>query len=180
MVYHDRNYRDISGDPLNDPNRRTRVQKVYWKADGTPDFGIPIPDGRHPVRLRSYNYPDRYLRHWEYRGRLEANVSPLADSQFRVITGLAGSGTVSLESTNFPGYYLRHKNFEVYVEKADGTAVFNGDASFHQRAGLADPAAVSFESYNYAGRYLRHANNLIYVQAVSGGTAPADATFYSE
>ncbi|ONI92707.1 alpha-arabinofuranosidase, partial [Saccharothrix sp. ALI-22-I] len=25
LVYHDRNYRDISGDPLNDPNRRTRV-----------------------------------------------------------------------------------------------------------------------------------------------------------
>ncbi|HEX7305396.1 glycoside hydrolase family 43 protein, partial [Lentzea sp.] len=42
MVYHDRGYRDISGDPLNDPNRRTRVQKVYFRADGTPDFGIPV------------------------------------------------------------------------------------------------------------------------------------------
>jgi GH43 family beta-xylosidase len=180
MVYHDRSYRDISGDPLNDPNRRTRVQKVYWKADGAPDFGIPVPDGRHPVRLRSYNYPAQYLRHWEYRARLEANVSPLADSQFRVVTGLAGAGTVSLESTNFPGYYLRHRNVEVYVQKADGTAAFNSDASFHQRAGLADATAVSFESSNYAGRYLRHANNLLYVQALSGTTASADATFYPE
>ncbi len=180
MVYHDRSYRDISGDPLNDPNRRTRVQKVYWKADGTPDFGIPIPDGKHPVRLRSYNNPTQYIRHWEYRARIEANVSPLPDSQFRVVTGLAGSGTVSLESTNFPGYYLRHKNFELYVEKGDGTALFNGDASFYQRAGLADAAGLSFESYNYAGRYIRHSSSLLYVQALSGTTASADATFYTE
>jgi GH43 family beta-xylosidase len=42
LVYHDRSYKAITGDPLNDPNRRTRVQKVYWKADGTPDFGITL------------------------------------------------------------------------------------------------------------------------------------------
>ena len=57
LVYHDRNYRDISGDPLNDPNRRTRLQKLYWNADGTPNFGIPVPDGVTPYRLRSYNDP---------------------------------------------------------------------------------------------------------------------------
>ena len=28
LVYHDRNYKDISGDPLNDPNRRTRVPEA--------------------------------------------------------------------------------------------------------------------------------------------------------
>jgi len=59
LVYHDRNYKDINGSPLNDPNRRTRVQKIYWKADGTPDVGI----------------------------------APLADSQFRVVTGLTDTGT---------------------------------------------------------------------------------------
>ncbi|GAB7036167.1 MULTISPECIES: family 43 glycosylhydrolase [Catenuloplanes] len=180
MVYHDRSYRDITGDPLNDPNRRTRVQKIYWNADGTPNFGIPVPDGRHPVRLRSYNLPSQYVRHWDFRARVESNVTNLADSQFRVVPGLAGAGTVSLESTNYPGYYLRHRNFELFVAKADGTALFNGDASFYQRAGLADPAAVSFESSNYAGRYIRHANNLLYVQAVTGATAPADATFVTE
>lgn len=44
LVYHARQYRDIVGDPLNDPNRHTRVQKFGWKADGTPDFGIPVAD----------------------------------------------------------------------------------------------------------------------------------------
>lgn len=44
LVYHARQYKDIVGDPLNDPNRHTRVQKFGWKADGTPDFGIPVAD----------------------------------------------------------------------------------------------------------------------------------------
>ncbi|MEU9910995.1 family 43 glycosylhydrolase [Streptomyces sp. NPDC051001] len=180
LVYHDRSYKDITGDPLNDPNRRTRVQKVYWKSDGTPDFGIPVADGVTPQRLSSYNFADRFIRHWEYRARIEANVSPLADSQFRVVTGLAGTGTVSLESANFPGYFLRHKNFEVWVEKNDGTSAFASSASFYRRAGLADSAGVSYESYNYAGRYVRHYNYLLYVQALSTATDRADATFYAQ
>jgi GH43 family beta-xylosidase len=45
MVYHARNYKDIVGDPLNDPNRHTRVQPFTWNADGTPNFGVPVPDG---------------------------------------------------------------------------------------------------------------------------------------
>ncbi|WP_369276367.1 family 43 glycosylhydrolase [Streptomyces sp. R11] len=180
LVYHDRSYKDITGDPLNDPNRRTRVQKLYWKADGTPDFGIPVADGVTPQRFSSYNFADRFVRHWEYRARIEAGVSPLADSQFRVVTGLTGSGTVSLESANFPGYYLRHKNFEVWLERNDGTTQFASDASFHKRAGLSDAAGVSYESYNYAGRYVRHYDHLLVVQAPSTATDRADATFYAQ
>jgi GH43 family beta-xylosidase len=180
LVYHDRNYRDISGDPLNDPNRRTRVQKFYWNADGTPNFGIPIPDGAHPVRLRSHNFPDRYIRHWEFRARLEANVTALADSQFRIVPGLAGGGSVSLESTNYPGYYLRHRNNEAWVDRSDGTALFNSDASFHRRAGLADAAGVSFESVNFPGRYLRHVNYLLRLETVPDTLSRSDATFHLE
>ncbi|WP_244363015.1 family 43 glycosylhydrolase [Streptomyces aquilus] len=180
LVYHDRGYKDISGDPLNDPNRRTRVQKVYWRADGTPDFGIPVADGVTPQRFSSYNFADRFIRHWEYRAKIEANVSPLADSQFRVVTGLSGTGTVSLESANFPGYYLRHKNYEVWVEKNDGTSAFASDASFYQRSGLADPAGISYEAYNRAGRYVRHYDYLLYVQTPATATDRADATFYAQ
>ncbi|PSL52777.1 GH43 family beta-xylosidase [Saccharothrix carnea] len=180
LVYHDRNYRDISGDPLRDPNRRTRVQKVYWNADGTPNFGIPVADGVTPVRLKSYNYPDRFVRHWEYRGRVEANVNPLADSQFRIVTGLTGSGTVSLESTNFPGYYLRHRNHEMWVERNDGSAVFRADASFFRRAGLASGSGVSFESQNFPGQYIRHNGTNINLTTTPDSVARADATFILE
>lgn len=44
LIYHARNYRDISGDPLNDPNRHTRAQLIHWRGDGTPDFGTPVAD----------------------------------------------------------------------------------------------------------------------------------------
>ncbi len=45
LVYHARNYREIVGDPLNDPNRHARAQAFGWRADGLPDFGQPLPDG---------------------------------------------------------------------------------------------------------------------------------------
>jgi GH43 family beta-xylosidase len=44
LVYHARNYKQIAGDPLFDPNRATRVAPVRWRADGTPDFGAPPAD----------------------------------------------------------------------------------------------------------------------------------------
>lgn len=43
LVYHCRNYTDIKGDPLYDPNRHTMVQKFNWNDDGTPNFGKPVP-----------------------------------------------------------------------------------------------------------------------------------------
>ncbi|MGA4954677.1 glycoside hydrolase family 43 protein [Streptomyces lavendulocolor] len=49
LVYHARPYKDITGDPLDDPNRHTRVQPLRWKPDGTPDFGTPVADGPVPV-----------------------------------------------------------------------------------------------------------------------------------
>ena len=45
LVYHARNYEKIQGDPLHNPDRATRVQVLRWNADGTPDFGTPVPDG---------------------------------------------------------------------------------------------------------------------------------------
>lgn len=43
LVYHCRNYTDIKGDPLYDPNRHTMVQPFSWTADGRPEFGKPVP-----------------------------------------------------------------------------------------------------------------------------------------
>lgn len=45
LVYHARNYEQIVGDPLNDPNRHARIQPFGWAADGLPVFGQPQPDG---------------------------------------------------------------------------------------------------------------------------------------
>src|SRR5699024_12171362 len=46
IVYHARNYTDVVGDPLFDPNRHARAQIVEWSQDGTPLFGAPVADDR--------------------------------------------------------------------------------------------------------------------------------------
>ncbi len=45
LVYHARNYTDLIGGPLSDPNRHTRIQEILWGEDGFPVFGLPVPDG---------------------------------------------------------------------------------------------------------------------------------------
>ncbi|WP_283680450.1 glycoside hydrolase family 43 protein [Lentilactobacillus sp. Marseille-Q4993] len=43
FVYHCRDYKDIQGDPLYDPNRHTKVQAFSWDENGLPVFGKPVP-----------------------------------------------------------------------------------------------------------------------------------------
>lgn len=42
IVYHCRDYKDIDGDPLYDPNRHTMVQPFTWDQNGFPVFGKPV------------------------------------------------------------------------------------------------------------------------------------------
>lgn len=42
MVYHARNYREIAGDPLWNPDRHTCIQPLQWDAHGMPVFGRPL------------------------------------------------------------------------------------------------------------------------------------------
>lgn len=44
LVYHARNYTEIEGDPLYDPNRHTRLKLISWNEEGMPQFGIPPAD----------------------------------------------------------------------------------------------------------------------------------------
>lgn len=44
LVYHARDYREIEGNPLNDPNRHTRVRVLRWTESGWPDFAPDEPD----------------------------------------------------------------------------------------------------------------------------------------
>ena len=39
LVYHARNYRELKGSPLEDPNRHTRVRVIEWSEDKFPLFG---------------------------------------------------------------------------------------------------------------------------------------------
>jgi hypothetical protein len=129
-------------------------------------------------RIQSYNLQDRYVRHSNFDVRIDPNVSPAQDSQFRLVPGLAnGSGYVSVESVNFPGYYLRHYGFDFVLAANDGTATFRADATFRQVAGLANAGWTSFQSYNFPDRYIRHSSNLLRLDPITTAQGRSDATF---
>ncbi len=128
-------------------------------------------------RLQSYNFQDRYVRHADFDVRIDPNVSPAQDAQFRLVPGLAGSGTVSFESVNFPGHYLRHQGFDFVLAANDGSATFAADATFRRVAGLADSSWSSFQSYNVPDRYIRHYAYLLRLDPIATTADRSDATF---
>lgn len=130
------------------------------------------------IHLRSYNYPTRNIRHAAYRARIDENVSPAADSEFRIVAGLADSKGFSFESVNYPGRFLTvRSNGEVWLDIFANTAAYKGSATFRRVAGLADANQYSYQMWTDATRYLRHAGFLLYAQAASGATFNGDATF---
>ncbi|MFJ3668922.1 glycoside hydrolase family 43 protein [Streptomyces sp. NPDC090106] len=129
-------------------------------------------------RLKSYNYPDRYVRHSNYTGRIDAYAfDPYPDSQWKLVAGLADSSGVSFQSVNYPTRYLRHYNYAIQLDENDGTSAFAADATFYRTAGLANSSWSSFRSYNNATRYLRHSNYVLRIDPISTTTDQQDATF---
>jgi alpha-L-arabinofuranosidase B-like protein/glycosyl hydrolase family 62 len=139
----------------------------------------PTPSGT-VRRIRSFNYT-RYVRHQAFRARIDETVSPLQDSEFRVVPGLASPSAVSFESVNFPGRFLRHRsNNEIWLDANDGSAAFGAAATWHRRAGLANSSWSSYESFDLPAQYLRHSNFLMVLGMVTGSLQQADATFREE
>ncbi|MFE2427568.1 glycoside hydrolase family 43 protein [Streptomyces sp. NPDC059373] len=129
-------------------------------------------------RLKSYNYPARYVRHSNFVGRIDAYpFDPYLDSEWKIVAGLADSSGVSFESVNYPGRYLRHYNYAIQLDTDDGTTTFAQDATFYKVSGLADSSYSSFRSYNNPTYYLRHSNYVLRIDPVSTATDRSDATF---
>ncbi|HEU5111511.1 MAG TPA: glycoside hydrolase family 43 protein [Micromonosporaceae bacterium] len=133
------------------------------------------------TRLKSSNYPDRYVRHANNVGRIDPYpFDPYQDQLWRMVPGLADGAGVSFQSVNYPTRYLRHFNYAIRLDVNDNTATFRADATFYRTAGLADSAWSSFRSYNFPDRYLRHYNSLLRIDPLSAGSSAIDrqdATF---
>ncbi|WP_217238159.1 glycoside hydrolase family 43 protein [Streptomyces sp. AC555_RSS877] len=130
-------------------------------------------------RLKSYNYPARYVRHANSVGRIDAYpFDPYPDSQWKLVPGLADSAGVSFQSVNYPTRYLRHYSYNLRLDENDGTSTFAADATFYKTAGLADASWSSFRSYNFPTRYIRHTDYVLRIDPISTTTEKADATFF--
>ncbi len=132
-------------------------------------------------RIKSYNFPDRYIRHSNSVGRIDAYpFDPYQDQQWTLVPGLADSSGVSFRSVNYPDRYLRHSNYAVVLSANDGSSTFNADATFYKASGFADASWTSFRSYNYPDRYLRHSNYVLRIDPITSSSATTDkqdATF---
>ncbi|WP_395400800.1 family 43 glycosylhydrolase [Arthrobacter sp. UC242_113] len=171
LVYHARSYRNIVGDPLYDPNRHARVQRLYWNADGTPNFGVPVGDGELPVRLEPASASGTFLAHDGVT--VTAASSPaLGASQFRLAPGYAKKNSVVIEPVLTKGRYLRVQGSSVGIATTEGAS-----SAFLQRGGLSDASGASFESVDVPGSYLVLRNGAL-VLAKVGKNERAAATFF--
>jgi hypothetical protein len=129
-------------------------------------------------RLRLSTTTNQYVRHSGFRAYIATDPFPAQDSEFRVVTGLAGLTGVSLESINFPGRYLRVRaDGTVWTDAADGTSDFNNGATFRRVTGLSDTTKYSYQMWTDATRYLSNVSGAVNAITVSGSTAQANATF---
>jgi GH43 family beta-xylosidase len=171
LVYHARSYRAIVGDPLYDPNRHARVQRLHWNADGTPNFGVPVGDGVLPVRLEPAAARGTYLAHDGAVVRSASSPS-LGASQFRIAPGYARKNSVVIEPVLAKGHYLRVQGSAVSISATEGSS-----SGFLERAGLSDRTGVSFESVDFPGSYLVLREGFLALAKVGRNDRPA-ATFF--
>lgn len=55
MITRSNSIEEIRGSSLANPDRHTRAQIVNWKRDGTPDLGVPVPDGTYYLPKHKLN-----------------------------------------------------------------------------------------------------------------------------
>jgi GH43 family beta-xylosidase len=175
LVYHGRDYQKIVGDPLFDPNRHTRVQRLYFRADGTPDFGIPVGNGALPQRWSPLDRADQFVR--VDGERLSVGTGSIGPTQFRPVASRLDANKVSLVPIESPASKLAvGADSTLVVARDDGSHAFAQRSSFTKGPGLADPRGVSFASVATPTSYLHHVNGVVRV----GSVQPADrmsATF---
>ncbi|GIE74171.1 hypothetical protein Aph02nite_01210 [Actinoplanes philippinensis] len=148
LVYHARDYKQITGDPLYDPNRHTRVQKLYWHEDGTPLFGVPVGSGGPIVRLSPADRPRSFVKHVGDAFQVDHAPRELELTQFRFVK--AADGTETVQSVDQPAKYLTVSGGSVSLSTT-GTPV--------TRIAVKDGVTVRVAP----GRFLQHRNGALTV-----------------
>ncbi len=166
LVYHGRDYENIVGDPLFDPNRHTRVQRIYYRQDGTPDFGVPVGNGQVPERFSPMTLPGQFLM--ASGGRVTIGVGPIADSQFRIVSS---GDALSLQP-------ILHRDRRLAVVGTDGVDLGAEEAALRLRRvpGLAG-VGVSFLAADRAEAYLRISHRRLVIAPAQAEADRRSATF---
>ncbi|WP_230291125.1 family 43 glycosylhydrolase [Croceicoccus sp. Ery5] len=162
LVYHGRDYKEIEGDPLFNPDRHTRVQRLYFDADGNPDFGVPVGNGPLPDRFEAVANAGVFMAH--DGAELIAGSAPLPQTQFRSTPDKGGAVRISP--------ILRRDEQLVAAEDGSlsiGTATRAGADMFRHVDGP-DADTVRIESLAFPGKAIAAGENGL---ALADMAAPA-------
>ena len=135
------------------------------------------------VAFRSFNFPDRMIRHRNFLGELTTFDVQLPDDFAFVVLRRGQHGEVALRSKNFPGRFLRHRDFRIRLEGPNdpNPQLFTQDTTFVMVKGLADPTnGVSFRSINFPSRFLRHRDFHLFLEEGDSPNLAPDATFFQQ
>ncbi|WP_404477737.1 family 43 glycosylhydrolase [Novosphingobium sp. BL-52-GroH] len=162
LVYHGRDYEAIQGDPLFNPDRHTRVQRLYFDAQGNPDFGVPVGNGPLPERFAP---AVRRSENLAIEGaRLKVGPAPLAQTQFRSLP--ADDGSVRLSPILRPDHCIvAASDGSVALAPLTATATAPGADRFRREIGKG--GAVHFVSQAFAGKALAHASDAVRLAPVN-------------
>lgn len=166
LVYHGRDYSAITGDPLFDPNRHTRVQRLYFRADGTPDFGIPVGNGPLPERFSPADRKEAFLAHDGQRAIVGQAALPA--TQFRLAPARV-SGSVTLSPIDMPDYCLTSgADGRIMLAKAEQGADFVRRSAFVPR--VAPDNSVRFTAVASPDKALAHREGAIILHQAEDAT----------
>ncbi|MET9932553.1 MULTISPECIES: AbfB domain-containing protein [unclassified Streptomyces] len=152
-------------------------------ASRTPVPPVTLPTGQYKsLRVTTPGYTNRYLRHQDgaaFTEVVDANSAGLLknDATWKIVPGLSNSACYSFESRNYPGQYLRHRDFRVYKEAGDGSALFRADATW---CAVRGSGGVRLSASNFPGQYLRHYNSEVWLATPGGSHAWDNSNRFTE
>ncbi|TXS23151.1 glycoside hydrolase family 2 [Streptomyces sp. ms191] len=166
-----------------DEARVRNANLALIQASRNPAGPVTLPVGQYrSLRVTTPGYTDRYIRHQNGAVVTEVVGAGSAgllknDATWKVVAGLADSRCYSFESRNYPGQYLRHRDFRVYKEAGDGSALFRADATFCPVPGA---GGVRLSAYNFPEQYLRHYEAQLWLATPGGAHTWDNPALFTE
>ena len=123
LVYHARDYANPTPDAITDPNRHTRMQQLYWRDNGDPFFGQPIPNGMPAPGIRGRN-SDKCVDNYGFDKTPGALV--------RLYT-CSGNTAQEFEFVyrGASGYQIRNRNTGTCLDDINAGTVANADVGLY-------------------------------------------------
>lgn len=130
-------------------------------------------------RLKSHAAPFEWLAHDASQAVTRAEpFDPYKSSQWRVVVGLGDHIGLSFESLDQPDHYLRHVDGMLKLQRRDGSADFNVDATFYHLPGPADAAWSALRTQRDDKLFIQRRDGRIVIAPLTDEASRSAATWW--